>query len=468
MDLKLYNYLTRKKESFKPLKRGSVGLYTCGPTIYNFAHIGNFRTYIFEDILRRTLERAGWRVRHVMNLTDVDDKTIRDAAKADEPLEKFTDRYAHEFFRDIAALNIVPAWKYPRATGHIPAMVRLIQTLLNKEYAYVADDGVYFSIKKFKPYGKLSGVRARSLKAGARVSADEYDKDNVNDFALWKFKKPGEPSWPAPFGEGRPGWHVECSAMAMEYLGKTLDIHAGAVDLLFPHHEDEIAQSEAATGKPFVRYFVEAEHLMVDGKKMSKSLGNMFTLRDIEMREFHTLDFRLFVLGAHYRKPLNFTWAALEAARASRKHLLESVATLKTCSGQGTIKDETEAMKVIARLEKKFNAAIADDLNTPQALAVLHELIRYGLELEAIGRCTERAAMLLLAMIKNFDRVLGLQLVELARAPSIPAEIQKLAQEREEARQAKNWQEADRLRDAMKTAGFSVEDTPTGPRIRPL
>ncbi|MEK9148202.1 MAG: cysteine--tRNA ligase, partial [Patescibacteria group bacterium] len=253
MAVKLYNYLTRKKELFRPLKKGRVGLYACGPTVYNFTHIGNLRAYIFDDVLRRTLEFEGYVVRHVSNLTDVDDKTIRDSKKAGKSLKTFTEFYSQAFFADIKKLDIRPAWKYPRATGHIKEMVSLIRTLLKKRLAYRTADGVYFDISKFRGYGKLSGVKKRQLKA---VSADQYEKTEASDFALWKFKKRGEPSWPSPFGRGRPGWHIECSAMSMKYLGTTFDIHAGGVDLLFPHHENEIAQSEGATGKQFVRYFV--------------------------------------------------------------------------------------------------------------------------------------------------------------------------------------------------------------------
>ncbi len=464
--VKLFNYLTRRKELFRPLRKGRVGLYTCGPTVYNYAHIGNLRTYIFEDVLRRTLEFNGYALKQVMNLTDVDDKTIRGAKKAGKTLRAFTDVYARKFFIDIKKLNILPAWKYPRATAHIREMAGLIHALLKKRLAYRTKDGVYFDISRFKSYGKLSGVKQRNLKAGARVSADQYEKGQASDFALWKAAKPGEPSWPAPFGAGRPGWHVECSAMSMKYLGKTFDIHAGAVDLLFPHHEDEIAQSEGATGKPFVRYFVEGEHLMVDGKKMSKSLGNIYTLAELEKRNFEPMDFRFFVLGAHYRKPLNFTWKALDSARAARLGLLNALARINRGPFDSGLKNENEALKVIAASERQFREAINDDLNMPKALAILNELLHYGNSLLDRRLLTRRSARMIRAAALEFDRVLGLNLKK--REPlKVPAAVQKLVERREELRRGQQWAVADRLREQIKKLGYVIEDTPSGPLIRP-
>lgn len=466
--LRIYNYLTRKKEIFRPLKKGRVGLYTCGPTVYNYAHIGNLRTYVFEDVLRRVLEFDGHKVKHVMNLTDVDDKTIRDSKKAGKTLKEFTEFYAREFFRDIKKLNVLLAWKYPRATAHIKEMTVLIQKLLKKSLAYRASGGVYFKISKFKDYGRLSGVSGRQLKAGARVSADNYDKKEASDFALWKFKKPGEPSWPAVFGEGRPGWHIECSAMAMKHLGETFDIHAGAIDLLFPHHEDEIAQSEGATGKPFVKYFIEGEHLLVDGKKMSKSLGNFYVLGDLEKKGYDPLDFRYFILGAHYRKPLNFTWAALDAAKNARMKIIEAIGKIRGWNGKSTLKDENELLKVVAYLEKQFRAAIEDDLNMPKALAALAELLHYANSLMAVGRLSTRGARMILALVKEFDRVLGLDLLAKKRVAVIPVKVRALVEKREALRKAKKWAEADKMRDEIKKLGFLVEDMPTNSIIKPF
>ena len=458
--LRLFNFVSRKKELFRPLKkanaqrgrpfRGSVGLYTCGPTVYNYAHIGNLRTYVFEDVLRRALERAGYRVRHVMNLTDVDDKTIRGAKTKGQTLKSFTEFYAREFFKDIKRLGILPAWKYPRATAHVRDMVRLISVLLQKKLAYRTEDGVYFDISKFKPYGRLSRVKQKKLKA--------------RDFALWKGVKPGEPSWPAPFGRGRPGWHIECSAMSMKYLGPTFDIHAGGVDLLFPHHEDEIAQSEGATGRPFVRYFVEGEHLLVDGKKMSKSLGNVYRLPDIEKRGFEPLDFRYLVLGAHYRTQLNFTWKALDAARTGRLGLLNVIERIGRGPYSGSLKDENEALAVIAAAQKQFRAAIGDDLNVPRAIAVLQGLLRYGNTLLDRKLLTPRAAKMILAAVKEFDRVFGLGLGR-RRSRAIPPQVKRLAAEREAHRKAKRWAAADKIRERIEKLGYAIEDTPSGPRL---
>lgn len=468
MPLKLYNHLSRKKEQFRPLSKNRVGLYTCGPTVYNYAHIGNLRTYIFEDVLRRTLEYFDYSVRQVMNLTDVDDKTIRDSKKAGKTLEAFTQFYAKKFFADVKRLNILPAWKYPRATKHVKEMIRLINVLLKKRLAYRAENGVYFDISRFRPYGKLSRVKQRKLKAGSRIAADEYSKDEVEDFALWKAKKPNEPSWNADFekgrlapakrGEarpgvmpGRPGWHIECSAMSMKYLGSTFDIHAGAVDLLFPHHEDEIAQSEGATQKPFVKYFVEGEHLLVDGKKMSKSLGNIYTLRDLENRGFDPLAFRYFVLGAHYRTRLNFTWKGLEGSQNALEKLRAFPAELKGSKGHGAVLD---------RWKKKFEKSLADDLNVPGALAVLWDLVH------SYRKAPEKfSPQAVRALVLQFDRVLGLNLQK-GKKFVISLTIKTLVEKREALRNEKRWKEADAIREKVRKLGFVIEDTPSGPMVK--
>lgn len=463
--LRLYNYLTRKKEPFRPLKAGRVGLYTCGPTVYGYVHIGNLRAYAFDDTLRRALEFDGFRVRQVMNLTDVDDKTIRGAKAKRQTLEAFTEFYGREFFKDVKRLGILPAWKYPRATAHIRDMVRLISILLRKKLAYRTADGVYFDISRFRGYGKLSRLNRRQLKAGARVSADEYDKGEARDFALWKAAKPGEPSWSSPFGRGRPGWHIECSAMSMKYLGPTFDIHAGGVDLLFPHHEDEIAQSEGATSKPFVRYFVENAHLIVDGKKMSKSLGNVHTLRDLERRGYEPLDFRYFVLGAHYRTLLNFTWKALKAARSGRTGLLGAIERIGRGPYGGSLKDEQGALAVVGAAEKQFRAAIGDDLNTPKALAVLNKLLHYGNAMLDRRLLTRRAAKLILTAVREFDRVFGLNVSRRGRL-AVPASTRALVAKREQLRLARRWAEADRVREKIRNLGYIIEDTPSGPHLQ--
>ncbi|QQG45323.1 MAG: cysteine--tRNA ligase [Candidatus Sungiibacteriota bacterium] len=460
--IKLYNTLTRKKELFRPLRKEWVGLYTCGPTVYNFAHIGNLRTYIFEDVLRRTIEYAGYKVRHVMNITDVDDKIIRDAKKAKKTIFEFVKPYEKAFFEDLKKLNIEKAWKYPKATKHITEMVRLIASLLKKKLAYQVDGSIYFDISKFKTYGRLSRLSHRELKAGARVDSDEYTKHDVQDFVLWKEKKAGEPSWKAVFSAGgpafakatagRPGWHLECSAMSMKYLGPTFDIHAGGVDLIFPHHENEIAQSEGATGKKFVRFFVEGEHLLVNGEKMSKSLGNVFTLRDIEAKGFNPLVFRYLILTSHYRSKLNFTWESLKAAQNSLEHLQNFVIRLRTERHRG--------LTSMAGYLRKFGRALADDLDMPEALSVVWDIAHNYNKNPRRYNSKE-----ILTLLYDADRVLGLGLKSL-KSEEIPVKILALVKKREEYRKNKEWTKADRVRSRIITWGYTVEDTPMGPLTR--
>jgi len=451
MAVKIYNTLSRKKEIFKSIKKGKVGMYTCGPTVYDFAHIGNLRTYIFEDILRRVLKFNGYGVKQVMNITDIEDKIIKKSQIENKKIGDITKPYIKIFFDDLKKLNIEKVEFYPRATGHIKEMIDLTKKLLAKGIAYKGEDGsIYFSIKRFKNYGKLSQLKKREIKVGARISADEYNKEQARDFVLWKAEKPNEPSWPSPLGKGRPGWHIECSAMSMKYLGKTLDIHAGAVDLIFPHHENEIAQSEGATGKTFSKYWVHGEHLLVDGQKMSKSLGNIFTLRDLEGKKINPLAFRYLILTSHYRSKLNFTWKSLEAAEKGLEHLYGQIRSLG-------IKKEKENKEY----KNKFLAAINDDLNTPKAMAVVQELLKSRL-------ITDYSK---LAIILDFDKVLGLDLKSAlkskAKPTKIPKEITALAEKREQARKSKNWQDADKLREEIRQLGYEVEDTAKGVLIYP-
>ncbi len=455
----LYNTLARKKEIFKPLRKDWVGLYTCGPTVYNFVHIGNLRTYIFEDVLRRTLEYAGYKVKHVMNITDVEDKIIRDAKKSGKTIYEFTRPFEKAFFEDVKKLNTEHAWKYPRATEHMKEMVAIIRTLLKKGTAYKTDGSVYFDISKFKPYGRLSHLKHRELKTGAgvrpeqsrRVDADEYTKHDVQDFVLWKGAKPDEPSWKTPFGKGRPGWHIECSAMSMKYLGQTFDIHAGGVDLIFPHHENEIAQSEGATGKPFVRAFVEGEHLLVNGKKMAKSLGNFFTLRDMEKKGVNPLAYRYLVLTSHYRSKLNFTWESLAAAEQALERLYEFVREINSRQEK-----QRASVPILDRYRKQFGVAILNDIDTPKALAVIWNLIRDYHKNPA--RFSPKA---LLALLYDFDRVLGLKLKEV-KVAHIPSSILALAEKRDSYRMAKDWKNADRIRREIEKKGYLIKDTPKG------
>lgn len=453
--IKLYNTLTRKKETFRPIRKDRVGLYTCGLTVYNYAHVGNLRTFIFADILSRTLKYAGYSVRYVMNITDIDDKIIRDAKAANQSIFDFVKPYEKAFFDDLRKLNIERAWKYPKATGHVPEMIQIIQKLLKKGTAYRMDGSVYFAIRKFKPYGKLSRLKNRDIKTGGRVDKDDYAKQDVQDFVLWKAKhEKNEPSWSAPFGQGRPGWHIECSAMSMKYLGETFDIHTGAVDLIFPHHENEIAQSEGATGKRFVKYFIEGEHLLVNGEKMSKSLGNFFTLRDIEEKYIDPLAFRYLMLTAHYRAKLNFTWESLAAAEQSLDRLRDFVRNI-----HGSRRTSREHHTSLLSYRANFEKAIYNDLNMPKAIAEIWKLIR------TVNKNPERYdSDELRKLFADFDRVLGLGLAKIKKE-TIPARLLELARERESYRKQKAWAEADALRKEIESLGYAVEDTSQGPHV---
>jgi cysteinyl-tRNA synthetase len=450
----LYNSLTRKKEEFKPLNPPNVGMYTCGPTVYNFVHIGNLRAYVFYDILKRVLLANNYKVKHVMNITDVDDKIINSAKEAGLSINEFSKKYTEAFFADIKELNILPATYFPKATEYIPQIIKLVQTLLDKGFAYKADDGsIYFSIAKFPGYGKLSGLAKRTIKPGARVSSDTYEKDNAQDFALWKAGREGEPYWDAPFGVGRPGWHIECSAMSMSLLGKTFDLHAGGIDLLFPHHENEIAQSESATGRKFVNYWVHNAHLLVDGKKMSKSLHNFYTLTDIKEKNFDPLALRYLFLTAHYRDPLNFTWESLAGAQKALERIKNYILGIK----KDRTHLSTSKLSKIEEYRNRFLSAINDDLNTPYALAVLWEVVKSNIP------GSDKYDLIL-----GFDEVLGLGIGKGIDKGSkrIPEEVEKLVLVREELRREGRWEEADKIRDKINKMGYILEDTLSGPRIR--
>ena len=463
MELKFYNTLTRTLEVFKPIKEGQAGLYTCGPTVYNYAHIGNFRAYVFEDLLHRVLEYAGYKVKQVMNLTDVDDKTIRNSRAAGIPLREFTARYKEAFFEDIKTLNITPAAVYPAATDHINEMIALIKVLMDKGIAYQSNDrSIYFSIDKFPSYGKLAHIDRDNQRAGVRIDADEYAKDSVADFALWKARDEadGDVWWPSPWGEGRPGWHIECSAMSMKYLGESFDLHTGGVDNMFPHHEDEIAQSESVTGKKWVNCWLHCEHLMVNNTKMSKSLGNFYTLRDLLEKGYTGREVRWVLIGTHYRKKLNFSLGALDQARETLSRFGAFFARMKAVTQPG---DGSEVRELLERTGGQFRAAIADDLNSAGAAAALFTLVRDGNRLADEGTLSAAGAKAILEQCRDFDRIFGcLAVDEAAAAEAIPAEVAALAEERAQARKNKNWAESDRLRDAIKAAGYAVEDAPGG------
>ncbi len=466
MALSFYNSLTHRQQEFTPIQDGQVGLYTCGPTVYNYAHIGNFRAYMFEDLLKRTLLYLGFRVRHIMNLTDVDDKTIRGAQAAGASLRDFTQKYKDAFFQDIAALRILPADVYPAATDHIDDMIAIVRTLFEKGIAYQAEDrSVYFSIAKWPSYGQLVNIDHDQMRSGTRVKLDEYAKESVADFALWKAydEEDGDVAWDSPWGKGRPGWHLECSAMSSRYLGPTFDIHCGGIDNMFPHHEDEIAQSEAANGCRFVNYWLHCAHLMVDGQKMSKSLGNFFTLRDILAKGYTGREIRWVLLGAHYRQSLNFSFKALDDARTALQRLDTARQRLAEAAG---IPDAglTETTAAIAGAESAFRAGLEDDLNISAALAALFDFIRDVNRLMDEHKLAGAAAAQALALLERLDSVLAVCTPD--QDESAPRAILDLAEARQAARKAKDFARADQLRAELEAQGWVVEDTPKGPRVK--
>ena len=451
----VFNSLSRRNEELVPLSDNTIRLYTCGPTVYNFAHIGNFRAYTFEDILRRVIQFNGMKIKQVMNLTDVDDKTIKGANAKGVALTDYTKTYKDAFFADLAKLNIQPAEVYPAATDHIPEMIALVQKLMEKGVAYQSEDkSVYFKVREFPGYGKLAHIDFDHQQTGLRCADDEYDKENVGDFALWKAWEPsdGPVGWDSPWGRGRPGWHIECSAMSMKYLGETFDLHTGGIDNLFPHHENEIAQAEAATGKEFVKTWMHCAHLKVNGEKMSKSAGNFFTLRDLIEKGWSGREIRYVLINAHYRSGLNFAFDALEDARKSLKRIDECVERLENgVAGQQPANAET-----ISKLLKDFTDAVNDDLNIPKAMASVFELVRYA---NATG---DKAA---LDLFRKFDTVLGVIFFGKAAKAEVPADIQSLLDARAEARKAKNWAESDRLRDEIAAKGWLVKDSKDGQSV---
>jgi len=506
MTLALYNTMSRTVERFEPLAPGRVSLYTCGPTVYNYAHIGNFRTFLFEDLLRRWLEASGYDVFHVMNLTDVDDKTIKGATAAGQPLRTYVEAFITAFHEDRHYLRIRDASLYPRATDFIPGMVRLVQGLIDRGVAYRSDDGsVYFAIERFPRYGRLSRLDTRELKAGAseRVSADEYDKEDARDFVLWKGARPEDEAvgaaWDAPFGRGRPGWHLECSAMALELLadkwgGEVLDIHAGGVDLIFPHHEDEIAQSCAFTGEAeFARWWMHGEFLMLSGTKMSKRFGNILTARDLRLDGVDPGAVRLLLFSTHYRQKLDWSDEALESAREGSRRLGDFRDRLVRAAGEGGGSGEDPAfVEAAATFRRDFSAALDDDLNAPRALAALFGLARDGNRLLDEGRRpgpTTLGALTLSAAVLDVmpeSRVVlapggveargevGPVVIRTADytsetpptdRPAADAWAVAWAGRRREAKLARDYGEADRIRDLLRAAGYEVRDGRTGVEV---
>ena len=461
MVLQFWNTLKRKKEEFLPLQPNRVGLYTCGPTVYDFAHIGNLRAYIFEDILRRYLEYCGYDVTHIMNITDIDDKTIKRSIEEGVSLTEYTRRYEAAFFEDRDILKIKSATLYPRATEHISEMVEIIKKLTQKGYTYQKDGSIYFSIERFPDYGKLSGVDLLSLKKGARVvESDEYEKEDVRDFTLWKRSKPDEPSYDTEIGPGRPGWHIECSAMSMKYLGETFDIHTGGVDNIFPHHENEIAQSEAANGKPFACYFLHCAHLLVNNEKMAKSKGNFFTLRDLLDKGYDPIAIRYLLFSVHYRSPLNFTLEGLDQAETAVRRLRDFYRRLQEVRGgiyNGALSNNTMAA------EDMFKQFLADDLNISPALAAVFGLMKetnIALEKNELDDKNVKEIMKVFSKFDSILDILGTKEMILSK------EIDDLIKIRESARKRKDFQEADRIKKEIFEKGFILEDTNNGPRAK--
>jgi len=462
MALALYNTLTRRKEEFVPIKEGQVRIYTCGPTVYDYAHIGNYRAYIFEDLLRRYLQYRGFEVTQVMNITDVDDKSIAAVRKTGQSLEEYTAKYKEAFFAGLDTLRIQRAEHYPEATKHIEEMVALIQKLQEKGVVYEAEGNLYYRISSFSEYGKLSHMKLDELKGGARVKADEYEKEQVSDFALWKAweESDGEVFWETTLGKGRPGWHIECSAMSMKYLGETFDIHTGGVDNMFPHHENEIAQREAATGKPFVRYWLHNAHLIVEGQKMSKSLGNQYTLRDLLEKGHDPVAIRYLLMSTHYRQQLNFTFNGLEGAANALHRIQDLVNNLALSAAE---KDNHKLDAILEQARSEFESHMDDDLNISGALGSLFSMIgRVNKLIEGDGLSLSDSSKVK-ELLARFDEVLGV-LEPPAKRPSEELEkIEKLVRQRQQARAEKNWGEADRCREVLSEEHRAVlEDRPEG------
>jgi len=483
MALKLFNTLSRSIQEFAPLAPPKVGMYCCGPTVYDFAHIGNWRTFVFGDLVRRTLEFKGYTVTHVMNITDVEDKIIKrvrlsrqtgtTAEENKTSLREFTGQYEAAFLEDLKTLNCLLPHHTPHATEHIADIIALIEKLIARGIAYKAADGsVYFSIEKYRgcgcTYGQLLKLNFDEMKAGERVKSDEYAKESVADFALWKARVPedGDVFWPSPFGEGRPGWHIECSAMSTNILGPSFDLHLGGEDLIFPHHEDEIAQSEGATGKPFVKYWLHGAHLLVEGKKMSKSLGNFFTLRDLLAKGFTGREIRYSLLTAHYRETFNFTLDGLSGARAALARIDECLGKLREIAGRDALpRVQADQQVGPTGLVKDFTAALDDDLNISAAWGAVFEWVRETNRRLAENSLDAAEAASALAAWDKVDSVLG---IGTKSGAEIPGEILALAEARTVAKKAKDFKRADAIRDELKTKGWVIEDTAKGPKLKKI
>ncbi len=451
--IKFYNTLTKQKEVFQSIEPNKVRFYSCGPTVYNYPHIGNYRSYIFADILKRTLGYLGYEVKHIMNITDIDDKTIRDSQKSGKSLKEFTEFYTLEFIKDLTKLNILPPTTFTKATNYIDKMIEITEDLIKKSFAYQSNDGsIYFDIKKFSDYGKLSNLDLNNQKenASGRIKTDEYDKENAQDFALWKAydENDGEVFWETSLGKGRPGWHIECSAMAIANLGESIDIHTGGVDNIFPHHENEIAQSECYTGKKFSNFFLHNEWVLVDHKKMSKSENNFYTLRDLIERNIDPMIYRFWLLMASYHTRVNFTFEALEASEIALNRLYNLYLSLGEELGE-----------INKNYQNKFKERISDDLDTPRALSLLWDLVKDS----NISNKDKKATIL------DFDKVLGLDFENLKiEHEEIPEEIKKLAEERKKAKENKDYTKSDELREKINSLGYEIKDNEEGYKINKI
>ncbi len=460
--MRIFNTLTRRIEELEPLRPGSIGLYTCGPTVYDFAHIGNFRTYVWEDLLRRTLKFLGFHVTQVMNITDIEDKIIAKALAQASTLSEVTQPFIASFFEDLDVLGVERAEHYPRATTHIPEMIAIAKRLEEKGLTYESQGSLYYRIEGFKSYGRLSNLENRTIKVGARVDSDEYDKDDARDFVLWKGQKEGEPSWESPYGPGRPGWHLECSAMSMKYLGESFDLHTGGVDNIFPHHENEIAQSEGATGHPFVKYWMHAAHLMVDGEKMAKSKGNFYTVRDLLAKGHDPRALRYLLLTTHYRTSLNFTFDAL--ARAGNELARFDALHARLAESPRPAGRETSFDAKVAAIEDEVRSALADDLNISGATGAVFRLVREANAAMDRNELPAESQHGLQAALGRLDTVFGV--IAPKAAELLDPEIEALIASRQAARKAKDFAESDRIRDMLASKGIVLEDTPSGVRWR--
>ncbi len=465
--LKLYNTLARRIEEFYPLDRKIVRMYSCGPTVWNYAHIGNFRAYLCVDLLKRYLAFKGFDVMHIMNITDIDDKIIKKSMQEKKPFEQITEFFTKGFFTDLNQLRIKKADEYPKATEHIAHMVKIIQQLMENGHAYKSEDGsIYYNIASFKDYGKLSHTKIESLKAGARVKQDTYDKENAQDFAIWKAydKDDGDVFWDTELGKGRPGWHIECSAMSMEHLGESFDIHAGGVDLIFPHHENEIAQSEGASGKQFAKYWMHNEHLLVDGKKMSKSLGNFYTLRDLLKKGHKPTAIRYFLLSTNYRVQLNLTEDALHASQQAVQRINDFMLRLKNV--KPTMREKIDGSKpankdvehAIEKIKKDFEKEMDDDLNIGNALGHMFDFIRAMNTLIDENSIGKSDAEKIKKTMKHFDEILDV----IEEQGELDSDIEALVQAREAARKTKDFKKSDEIRNKLKEKGIILEDSKDG------